>query len=132
MLERGGGGGKRSERRKKRERDVGEGGRGRGGRVSLTMYCVTVLYSVQCLLVQGYPASTSWGFPKGKLERGESDMDCAIREVGPLMFNEGGGGGINYMCINMRVSPPWFSVQLVVCVTSFVISLVTKAWRVYI
>lgn len=36
---------------------------------------------MQCLLVQGYPASTSWGFPKGKLERGESDEDCAIREV---------------------------------------------------
>lgn len=35
----------------------------------------------KCLLVQGYPASTSWGFPKGKLERGESDEDCAIREV---------------------------------------------------
>jgi mRNA-decapping enzyme subunit 2 len=35
----------------------------------------------KCLLVQGYPASTSWGFPKGKLERGESDQDCAIREI---------------------------------------------------
>ena len=69
----------------------GEGGEGRGGRVALTMYCVTVLYSVQCLLVQGYPASTSWGFPKGKLERGESDMDCAIREVGLLHHNLGPG-----------------------------------------
>lgn len=35
----------------------------------------------QCLLVQGYPASTSWGFPKGKLEKGENDRDTAVREV---------------------------------------------------
>ncbi len=36
---------------------------------------------LQCLLVQGYPASTSWGFPKGKLEEGEDDVDAAVREV---------------------------------------------------
>ena len=48
----------------------------------IVVYCLLLLFvSLQCLLVQGYPASTSWGFPKGKLERGESDMDCAIREV---------------------------------------------------
>lgn len=35
----------------------------------------------KCLLVQGYPASTSWGFPKGKLEQGENDRDSAVREV---------------------------------------------------
>ena len=36
---------------------------------------------MQCLLVQGYPASTTWGFPKGKLEEGENDVDAAVREV---------------------------------------------------
>ena len=35
----------------------------------------------QCLLVQGYPASTSWGFPKGKMNDGEKDTDAAVREV---------------------------------------------------
>ena len=40
----------------------------------------------QCLLVQGYPASTTWGFPKGKLEEGENDIDAAVRE----MFEETG------------------------------------------
>uniref|UniRef100_A0AC34F963 Nudix hydrolase domain-containing protein n=1 Tax=Panagrolaimus sp. ES5 TaxID=591445 RepID=A0AC34F963_9BILA len=34
------------------------------------------------LLVQGYYASKgSWGFPKGKVNEDESDVDCAIREV---------------------------------------------------
>ena len=36
---------------------------------------------MQCLLVQGYPSGTSWGFPKGKLEEGETDIDAAVREV---------------------------------------------------
>ena len=31
--------------------------------------------------MQGYPASTTWGFPKGKLEEGENDIDAAVREV---------------------------------------------------
>jgi 8-oxo-dGTP pyrophosphatase MutT (NUDIX family) len=35
----------------------------------------------QCLLVQGYSSGTSWGFPKGKLESGETDIDAAVREV---------------------------------------------------
>ena len=37
--------------------------------------------TIQCLLVQGYPASTTWGFPKGKLEEGENDVDAAVREL---------------------------------------------------
>ena len=37
---------------------------------------------VQCVLVQGYPASTSWSFPKGKKESNEGDVEAAIREVG--------------------------------------------------
>lgn len=48
---------------------------------TLQMLCMYLYSCIQCLLVQGYPASTSWGFPKGKLESGESDKDCAIREV---------------------------------------------------
>jgi mRNA-decapping enzyme subunit 2 len=32
-------------------------------------------------LVQGYPASTSWSFPKGKKESGETDVSAAVREV---------------------------------------------------
>lgn len=32
-------------------------------------------------MVQGYTAGTSWGFPKGKLEEGEADIDAAVREV---------------------------------------------------
>ena len=31
--------------------------------------------------MQGYPASTTWGFPKGKLEEGEDDIDAAVREL---------------------------------------------------
>ncbi|KDN53074.1 DCP2-domain-containing protein [Tilletiaria anomala UBC 951] len=34
----------------------------------------------KCLLVRGWK-STSWGFPKGKINQGESERDCAVREV---------------------------------------------------
>ena len=34
-----------------------------------------------CLLVKGAKASASWGFPKGKRDEGEADIDCAAREV---------------------------------------------------
>ncbi|UYV71803.1 DCP2 [Cordylochernes scorpioides] len=33
------------------------------------------------LLVQGYWAKSSWGFPKGKLNENEQNFNCAIREV---------------------------------------------------
>ncbi|XP_070543028.1 m7GpppN-mRNA hydrolase-like [Ptychodera flava] len=33
------------------------------------------------LLVQGYWAKASWGFPKGKVNKDESEHQCAIREV---------------------------------------------------
>ena len=36
----------------------------------------------KCLLVRGYKDSASWGFPKGKVAKEESDRACAIREVG--------------------------------------------------
>ncbi|KAH3781795.1 m7GpppN-mRNA hydrolase-like isoform X2 [Dreissena polymorpha] len=34
-----------------------------------------------CLLVQGFWAKASWGFPKGKVNESESPWECAIREV---------------------------------------------------
>ena len=37
----------------------------------------------KCLLVRGFKDSASWGFPKGKGAKEESDMACAIREVIP-------------------------------------------------
>jgi len=35
----------------------------------------------KCLLVKGYGVNCSWGFPKGKINLGESEVECAIREV---------------------------------------------------
>ncbi|KAK9477972.1 Dcp2, box A domain-containing protein [Lipomyces japonicus] len=35
----------------------------------------------KCLLVKGWKASSSWGFPKGKINKAETDQACAIREV---------------------------------------------------
>lgn len=34
-----------------------------------------------CLLVKGWKASASWGFPKGKKAKDEEDSACAAREV---------------------------------------------------
>lgn len=33
------------------------------------------------LLVRGYKLSAAWMFPRGKINQGENDLDCAIREV---------------------------------------------------
>ena len=33
------------------------------------------------MLVQPFMSRTSWGFPKGKVNKDESAFDCAIREV---------------------------------------------------
>jgi len=35
----------------------------------------------KCVLVQPFMSRTSWGFPKGKVNKDESGFDCAIREV---------------------------------------------------
>ena len=35
----------------------------------------------QTLLVRGYHANATWGFPKGKISCNEAEMACAIREV---------------------------------------------------
>ncbi|KNC50783.1 mRNA decapping complex subunit Dcp2 [Thecamonas trahens ATCC 50062] len=34
-----------------------------------------------CLIVKGWGSKGSWMFPKGKIDEGESDVECAIREV---------------------------------------------------
>lgn len=33
------------------------------------------------MLVKGWSKSAAWGFPRGKRTKGESDENCAIREV---------------------------------------------------
>lgn len=33
------------------------------------------------LLVKGYTSRSSWGFPKGKINKDEREIDCAAREV---------------------------------------------------
>ncbi|KAL6046514.1 mRNA-decapping enzyme subunit 2 [Balamuthia mandrillaris] len=35
----------------------------------------------KCLLVKGWHAKSSWGFPKGKINKDEREIDCAKREV---------------------------------------------------
>lgn len=35
----------------------------------------------KCILVKGWTSKSSWGFPKGKINKDEPEMDCAIREV---------------------------------------------------
>jgi mRNA-decapping enzyme subunit 2 len=35
----------------------------------------------QVLLVKGWKKSATWSFPRGKINKDEPDLDCAIREV---------------------------------------------------
>ena len=35
----------------------------------------------RCLLVRGWGAQASWGFPRGKINEHEPDAACAVREV---------------------------------------------------
>ncbi|KJA29119.1 hypothetical protein HYPSUDRAFT_127964 [Hypholoma sublateritium FD-334 SS-4] len=35
----------------------------------------------KCVLVKGWKASSGWGFPKGKINQTEPEVNCAIREV---------------------------------------------------
>uniref|UniRef100_A0A146KZE5 m7GpppN-mRNA hydrolase n=2 Tax=Lygus hesperus TaxID=30085 RepID=A0A146KZE5_LYGHE len=51
-------------------------------------YCVPTYGAIllnedlsHALLVQSYCSKSSWGFPKGKINKGESPWQCAIREV---------------------------------------------------
>lgn len=39
----------------------------------------------KCLLVRGYKRDAGWGFPRGKLSKGETDAECAMREVRPTL-----------------------------------------------
>ena len=46
----------------------------------LVQFCVA-FKNLQCLLVQGYLSSSTWGFPKGKAEEGENELQSAVRET---------------------------------------------------
>ena len=35
----------------------------------------------KCIMVKGWKSGSSYGFPKGKINRGEREADCAVREV---------------------------------------------------
>ena len=35
----------------------------------------------KCLLVKSWGKAASWGFPKGKFNKNEAELECAIREV---------------------------------------------------
>ncbi|KAI5287876.1 mRNA-decapping enzyme subunit 2, partial [Ascosphaera aggregata] len=35
----------------------------------------------KCVLVKGYKKNANWSFPRGKINKDEPDLDCAIREV---------------------------------------------------
>jgi len=58
----------------------------------------------KCILVKGWKASAGWSFPRGKINKGEMDVACAVREV----FEETGfdAGGLveeeYYVDVNIR------------------------------
>jgi mRNA-decapping enzyme subunit 2 len=35
----------------------------------------------KAVLVKGWKKSAKWGFPRGKINKNEADLDCAVREV---------------------------------------------------
>ena len=35
----------------------------------------------KCLLVRGWKSGASWSFPRGKINQGELERDCCVREV---------------------------------------------------
>lgn len=35
----------------------------------------------KCVMVKGYKSGSSWGFPKGKINKDEPEVECAAREV---------------------------------------------------
>jgi 8-oxo-dGTP pyrophosphatase MutT (NUDIX family) len=45
--------------------------------------CATSLTSFffECLLVKGWKSSSSWSFPRGKINADEPDFECAAREA---------------------------------------------------
>lgn len=60
------------------------------------------------LLVKGWKKNASWSFPRGKINKDEKDLDCAIREVyeetgfdvasSPLEVNE----NVKFIEVTMR------------------------------
>jgi mRNA-decapping enzyme subunit 2 len=67
-----------------------------GGRTPMQLYASFVKYKVRvpvcgavlltdggrrCLLVKGWHAKSSWSFPKGKINRDETEAECTVREV---------------------------------------------------
>lgn len=35
----------------------------------------------KCLVVKGFKSGATWSFPRGKINHGENERDCAVREV---------------------------------------------------
>lgn len=65
------------------------------------------------LLVRGWKKGASWSFPRGKINKDEKDLDCAIREVyeetgfdinaaGLVEFNQKGDGHVKAIDVTMR------------------------------
>ena len=58
--------------------------------------CGAIILSPECdqvLLVRGWKVNGSWSWPRGKINKNESEMDCALREV----EEEIGFNGRNYI-----------------------------------
>jgi len=56
------------------------------------------------LLVRGFQAAASWGFPRGKVSKDETDAECAVREVRAA-----------WRCASQAASPATRSLLLAVC-----------------
>lgn len=63
------------------------------------------------VLVRGWKKGSAWSFPRGKINKDERDLDCAIREVDEECgFNireaglvpEGGDDGVKFLDVTMR------------------------------
>ena len=61
----------------------------------------------RCLLVRGWGAQASWGFPRGKINEHEPDAACAVREVSALKVP---GIGLGFK-IELRSKTPALQLQ---------------------
>lgn len=53
--------------------------------------CGAILISKEwdkVLLVKGWNKGASWSFPRGKINKGETEAACAVREVSPSLIAE--------------------------------------------
>lgn len=49
--------------------------------------CIVLNESMtKVILVKGWKATSSWGFPKGKINKGEVESDCAARYACMLLY----------------------------------------------